>query len=219
VLNYPLRHYIAYIFLLVLSSSFLSYNFTPLEISPDRTQMLFDNPVQCSSTNLATTFFWKETSTMAKIYDPWRVFLLYQTKYRLVFVFRALTKKHFETVVHQSSTTNTMSSLSPNMTVIGQPPAMGSFPNSPPLSSSPISQPNSDWRSGDMLYLVHVPDRPDPFLFTTSAWFSLKTIFQVSQNYLDWAIAALPLNRTPDCPAFILRPMLCYSDCRECWVF
>ena len=181
--------------------------------------MLFDNPVQCSSTNLATAFSWKETRTMAKIYDLKRVFLLYQTKDRLVFAFRALTKKHFETVVHQSSTTNTMSSLSPNTTVIGQPPVVVSLPSNPPLPSSPISQPNSDWRSGDMLYLVGVPDRPDPFLFMIGAWLSLKKIFQVSQNYIYWAIAALPLNRTPDCPAFILRPMLCYSDCREFWVF
>lgn len=156
---------------------------------------------------------------MAKIYDPWRVFLLQKTTDRSVFASCALTKKHFEIVLHQSSTTNTISSLSPNMTVIRQPPAMGSFPNNPPLFSSPISQPNFDWRSGDMLYLVRVPDRPDPFLFTTSAWLSLKTIFQVSWNYLYWAITALPLDRTPDCPAFILRPMLCYSDCRACWVF
>jgi len=181
--------------------------------------MLFDNPVQCSSTNLAKTFSWKETRTMANIYDPWRVFLLQKTTDRLVLAFRALAKRHFQIVLHQSSTTNTISSLSPNMAAIGQPLAVVSFPNSPPLSSFPISQPNSDWRSGDMLYLVRVPDRPDPFLFMTGAWLSMKTIFQVSQSYLYWAIAALPLNRTPDCPAFILRPMLCYSDRRECWVF
>jgi hypothetical protein len=105
---------------------------------------------------------------------------------RLVFAFRALTKKHFEIVLHQSSTTNAMSSLSPNMTVIGQPPAMGSFPNNPPLPYPLLQAPNRT---------------PIKDLETCSTWYVFQTdlILSYSQPAHDYLPSLSKLSLLSNC--------------------